>query len=403
MLGNQYGKPGRSTQKFPPESTGARGQEDTIEGDLPEDVLVANRNDQTKDNEANRYRDDEYYASKEFNLEDIEVPVLSVANWGGILLHLRGNVQGYIHAGSNNKWLRFITGRHDLPFYYPEEVEIQKGFMDAFLKGEDSNGWTTPGKIAPVTLTLRKGNVGFNDAKAEKAYTKREESSWPISRTQYTKFYLTPDFGLTTISPRAPKSIVTYKTMGTLDNQQFVQFKTPEFEAETEITGHIVAHLNVSATPEATPSPKEVDMDLHVILRHLDPSGKEVLYTGTTGDGIPLCKGWLRVSLRKVNETHLKHRAYLPYRDYFSTDEQLLEADQVYAVDVEIWPTNVVVEKGGRLVFEVSSGDTHGVGIFQHNSETDRPVSKFSGMNSIHFDTELENYVTLPIIPGIEG
>jgi len=36
-------------------------------------------------------------------MADIEVPLLSVGNWGGILLHLRGNVEGYTHAGSEFK------------------------------------------------------------------------------------------------------------------------------------------------------------------------------------------------------------------------------------------------------------------------------------------------------------
>lgn len=69
-----------------------------------------------EDNEVNKYRDEDYYASRDFNLEGIEVPLLSVANWGGILLHLRGNVEGYTWASSKFKYLRFITGRHDLPF-----------------------------------------------------------------------------------------------------------------------------------------------------------------------------------------------------------------------------------------------------------------------------------------------
>lgn len=66
--------------------------EDTTEGDLSENELSRNRHDQNVDNENNSFLDDEYYSSKAFNLEDIQVPVLSVANWGGILLHLRGNV-----------------------------------------------------------------------------------------------------------------------------------------------------------------------------------------------------------------------------------------------------------------------------------------------------------------------
>ncbi|KAK1846558.1 x-pro dipeptidyl-peptidase (s15 family) protein, partial [Colletotrichum chrysophilum] len=394
VLVNQYGRKDRSKLDFPPDGPGARGQEDTIEGDLPDDVLIANRQDQTKDNEANRFRDDDYYASKEYKLEDIEVPVLSVANWGGILLHLRGNVQGYLAAGSKLKYLRFITGRHDLPFYYPEEVELQKSFLDAFLKGDDRVGWSVPGKVSPVTLTLRKGNVGFNDAQREKAYEKREESAWPIPRTEYTKFFLTSDLGLTAAGPSSESKTVSYKALGSLENQQFVSFATAPFEQETEITGHVVAHLNVSVTPDNTGH--DTDIDLFVTLRHIDPTGQEVFYTGTAGDPVPLVKGWLRVSNRKVHVENPRHKSWLPHREYLSTDVQPVKTGEIYAVDVELWPTNVVVDKGGKIVFEVASGDTQGSGIFQHSSDVDRPAVKFAGLNNIHFGQGLENYVTLP-------
>lgn len=368
VLVNQYGRGGRSALAFPPDGPGARGQEETIEGSLPEDVLRANRRDQTEDNEANRFRDDEYYQSKEYRPEDIEVPVLSVANWGGILLHLRGNVQGYLRAGSKLKYLRFITGRHDLPFYYHDEVELQRSFLDAFLKGEDRVGWSEPGKVAPVTLTLRKGNVGFNDAEKEKAYPKREEKAWPLPNTKYTKYYLTSGRALTTTRP--PGKVLeelTYDALATLDNQSLIQFTTEPFDKETEITGHPVAHVCVSAT-----GPLNTDIDIFVTIRHLDASGEEIFYTGTAGDPVPLCKGWLRTSLRKVHDAHPNHKPWLPHREYLSTDVQPVETGEVYEVDVEIWPTNVIVDKGNKLVFEISSGDTQGSGVFQHNSEIDR-------------------------------
>jgi predicted acyl esterase len=69
---NQYGLPGRAAREW---------GEDTIDGDLPQDVLDANRRDQTVDTAQYRYRDEPYYASKEYDLGQIEVPLLSVANW----------------------------------------------------------------------------------------------------------------------------------------------------------------------------------------------------------------------------------------------------------------------------------------------------------------------------------
>lgn len=65
VVSNQYGKSGRAARSW-----GA----DTIEGDLNEDELVMNRQDQNIDNANNHFRNDLYYASKEYNLEDIEVP-----------------------------------------------------------------------------------------------------------------------------------------------------------------------------------------------------------------------------------------------------------------------------------------------------------------------------------------
>ncbi|KAK4219446.1 putative x-pro dipeptidyl-peptidase protein [Rhypophila decipiens] len=400
VLINQYGLPGRSTLKLPSASNygpGATGQEDTIEGDLPPDVLLANRRDQTVDNEANYFLDDDYYASKDYQLEDIKVPLLSVANWGGILLHLRGNILGYTHAGSEFKYLRCITGRHDLPFYYKEEVEVQKSFLEAFLKGNDTAGWTKPGQIPPATVTIRKGdNVGYNDAEKERAaYEKRAENEWPIARTEYKRFFLDADGGLSSEDGKdgggKEKRTVTYQALGTLDNPQAVQFTTAPFEEETEITGHIVAHVNVSVTP-ASSSTQSPDIDLFLTLRHFSANKTEIYYTGTAGDPVPLCKGWLRVSNRKVNTKSKYNKPWLPHREYLSTDVLQVKAGEVYDVDVEMWPTNVVVGKGERIVFEISSGDTQGSGVFQHCSEVDRPASIFAGENHIHFGDGLDNY-----------
>ena len=89
-------------------------------------------------------------------------------------------------AGSKFKYLRTITGRHDLPFYYDEEVEVQRSFLDAFLKGEDQRGWSRPGEVPIVDLCIRKGAPGYNDAVAERTtFDRRSENEWPIHRTNY--------------------------------------------------------------------------------------------------------------------------------------------------------------------------------------------------------------------------
>ena len=382
VVSNQYGRP-RDEEILLNAKTGGQGPKrpetapETLEGNLSAQERAQNRRDQTIDNREHKFRDEDYYSSKEYDMGDIEVPLLSVANWGGILLHLRGNMEGFYYAGSQQKWLRIITGRHDLPFYYKEEVEIQRSFLDAFLKGEDDVGWTK-GQVPKVDMVLRKGNVGVNDAEAEKTYPRRTENEWPIARTQWTKWFLTPDKSLTqNIEKVKPTTSgqkrvkLSYEALGSLENPQLIQFTTDAFEKETEITGNIVAHLNVSASAFPT-GPTPSDIDLFLTLRHISAEGKEVHYTGTAGDPVPLTKGWLRVSLRRVNTNHPKHRDYLPWREYLSTDVQPVINNEIYEVDVEVWPTNVVFEPGARLQLEVSSGDTQGCGIFRHDDEVDR-------------------------------
>jgi predicted acyl esterase len=354
---NQYGLPGKASRQWGP---------DTIEGDLSEDELARNLCDQTVDNGQHFFRDDPYYASREYNLEDIVTPVLSIGNWGSFMIHLRGNYEGFRLASSEKKFLRMIVGRHDLPFYDDEHVEVQKSFLDAFLKGDDRGGWTD-GSRPPVDLILRKGNIGYNNPKAEKAYQRRFEREWPLARTKYTKFYLTPDQCLAQHPPEVRHARVSYPALGNINNPQLVQFKSEPFEADTEVTGYIVAHLNVSVT--ALPGPTVPhDIELFLTLRHFSADSNEIYYTGITGEPVPLCKGWQRVSLRKVNREHHRHREWLPHRDYFSSDTLPVIPGEIYPVDIEIWATNVIAEKGDSIVLEISSGDTQGSGLFGHDT-----------------------------------
>lgn len=193
---------------------------------------------------------------------------------------------------------------------------------------------------------------------------------------------------------------VSYEGSGTIANPKLIQFTSPVIKAETEITGYIVTHLNISMTPDPELANKdaEKDIDVFLTLRRISPSGKEIFYTGTAGNSVPLKKGWLRVSLHKITSDHPKNRPYLPHREYLSTDVQQL-SDTIYSIDVEILPPNVIIERGGKLVFEVSSGDTQGSRIFSHESEADRPRERFAGINSVCFGERWKNYVVLPVIP----
>ncbi|ORY90085.1 X-Pro dipeptidyl-peptidase protein [Leucosporidium creatinivorum] len=382
----QYGNSQKAVRTWGPEC---------LEGSLSDDELVALRNDQTIDNREHRYLDEPYHHSRAYNLADIQVPTLSVANLGGITLHLRGNVVGYLEAGTPNKWLWFISGRHDLPFYLPHYVALQKSFLDAWLKGEDDRGWLKgPNVDVPaVSLLIRKGNPGFNSNEAEATYVARPETSWPLQRTRYTRFYPQSKPVALALQPSEEETTVELQALGKSDPVQLAF----TFDQETEIAGHPLASLVVSVEKrEDGSAPK--DVDLFITLRHFDAEGKEVFYTGTAGDPVPLCKGFLRASLRAIDETNPRHRDYLPHRNFESKDVSFLEPNQLYTLIVELWPTAVVVSPGGKIVFEIATGDTQGCGIFFHNDPSDRDESTFGGKNVFHLGGKHESWVQLPIV-----
>src|SRR5438045_1932328 len=62
--------------------------------------------------------------------DKITVPMLTVGNWTGFALHLRGNTEAYMRAASKHKKLRIHNGSHVHPFYTDEGKRDQLRFLD---------------------------------------------------------------------------------------------------------------------------------------------------------------------------------------------------------------------------------------------------------------------------------
>ena len=326
----------------------------------------------------------EYWQSRMPDWSKVTVPFLSAANWGGQGLHPRGNFEGFVRAASQEKWLEVHGLEHWTEFYTDYGVALQKRFFGHFLKGEET-GWRQQPRVQLQVRHLDR-------------FVQRMEAEWPLARTKWTRYYLHPaDFSLST-EPANEAESVTYDGFG-----DGVTFLTPPLKKDTELTGPVAAKLYLSSETE--------DADLFLVLRVFAPDLKEIVFAGALDPHTPIGQGWLRASHRKLDP-----KLATAYRPYHTHDEkQPLTPGKVYELEVEIWPTCVVVPAGYRIVLSVRGKDYvypgggarlasmknefTGVGPFLHDDLRDRPGKIFGGKVTLHAGSGKDAYLLLPIIP----
>ncbi len=395
---------------------GERGPRSRATGELvcgPESLtdqqLAANRSDFGNTILAHPLAD-EYHRARTPDWSKITVPFLSAANWGGQGLHPRGNFEGFMRAASAQKWLEAHGIEHWTHFYTDYGREIQKRFFDYFLKGEN-NGWD---KQPRVLLQIR--HIDH--------FEERGEQEWPLARTRWTKFYLNLQEcslhaqdvpGMEAASELAENDAsVSFDAMG-----DGLTFLTPPLAEETEVTGPSAVKLLASSSTE--------DADFFVVLRVFAPDLREVVFQGAIDPHTPVGQGWLRASHRKLDRALSK-----PWRPYHPHDQrEPLPPNEIAELDIEIWPTCIVIPAGYRIGLSIRGKDYEhvvsggklsnfknelkGCGPFLHDDPRDRPPEIFAGRTTLHAGpcsgnapstgrsdsrrSDARPYLLLPVIP----
>ena len=122
-------------------------------------------------------------------------------------------------------------------------------------------------------------------------------------------------------------------------------------------------------------------------------------------------RGWLRASHRAIDPARS-----LPYRPWHRHDlAEPLIPGQVVQLDIEIWPTSLVIPPGYRLAVTIGGRDFEfpgngpwpsiygvpmkGHAVFLHTDLRDRPTGIFGGTTTLVSGPGQPSYLLLPFIP----
>jgi putative CocE/NonD family hydrolase len=307
---------------------------------------------------------DDYWVSKNADLTKITVPAFIVASWSDHGLHTRGTLEAFRKIASTDKYL-LIHGRKKWQFFR-QMVDLQKQFFDRYLKGVDNNEV----KYWPkVRLEVRERFYFGNY---------RTENEWPLARTQHTKLFLNADGILTNNLPRKESSVRYNAKTGS------TQFEY-KFNDKTELTGYMKLKLWVQAEGSD-------DIDLFIAIEKYDHAGDFVRFPHTVlmYDYAPAALGWLRVSHRELDE-----EKSMPYQPVFKHQRELkLKPGEIVPVEIEIWPSSTLFERGEKLRLVVQGRDILTYAAFGHTETVNK------GEHIICTGDKYDSHLLVPVIPA---
>jgi predicted acyl esterase len=313
--------------------------------------------------------DDAYWAAKRPDLSAIDVPALVAASWSDHGLHSRGTLLAYEQL-CGPKWL-VVHGRRKWETYYSAEaLELQRRFLDHFLKGASADWADEPA-------------VRYERRHTRTRYTVRTSTHWPLPHATLQTLYLDAASMMLTPQPNALAQKASYSAVPRRRHPDRVTF-THRFTEDIEITGSMALTVWIS-TDEGT------DLDVFVVVRKRDPAGAMVPFYGYNGyinDGA--AKGWLRGSHRELDDT--RSRPERPFHAHRAIEP--IEPGELTRITVEIWPSSTYFEAGSELVVEIVAHDADLYPVLRHKAAVNR------GTHTIHTGAATPSALVVPLIPA---
>jgi hypothetical protein len=290
----------------------------------------------------------------------IKIPCYMVGRWSAWPIHLAGAFAAYNGINAPKKLMVMETEHPSGPLRpWRDDHDIILRWYDHWLKGMDTGMMGEP----PIRLFLK----GKNEW--------RYENEWPLARTQWTKFYLRGEGGLTRQPPgqdEHPDTFVNKPFALPREVLPGIKYRTPPLEEDMEVTGPVALYFHaVLDRPEAT---------WFVSINDSAPDGTTRLIT----------KGWLRASHRAIDEKRSK--PYQPFHPH--TESTSIEPGKVYEYAIDIRETSILLEAGHRIELVIKGQD----------SSSEDPIwfhlcNLKETKHAIYHSPEYLSYLLVPMIP----
>ncbi|KAL2841855.1 alpha/beta-hydrolase [Aspergillus pseudoustus] len=331
-----------------------------------------------------------YWNSKRPDITKIQVPTYLTASFNSFL-HTMGSIRGYMDIQHAQKWIRFSPFQE---WHDQWAVDAcQKDLISFFTRYLHNvhNGWEEQTPRVRMSI-LRFGQMD--------AISNVPEDDFPLPRTVYKSFYLAKNSLLQHKVPDGD-NFVTHISKDPTSSSIF----TLVFKQRTVLTGLPKAVLYMSC-------PGSDDMDVYVMLRKLDTSGKpmhclNVPWSSIGPDSfeeIPEKKatdllvykgpvGILRASHREVDNHRSLHENY-PFHPH--STPQKLQPSEVVKLEIGIFATSIEFEAGEALQLQISGQLLQDASFDAIRDETRNHHNQ--GLHHVHFGTKYPSHIVLPFV-----
>jgi predicted acyl esterase len=320
----------------------------------------------------------------------VNVPVLYYGGWydifsqGTINSFVTSHTQGGPGARGRCRLIMgpWVHGGLPRKLRYPNNAKPQLAlwaleWMTRHLKGADKAGARRPKPIRYYVM-------GACEEEKAPGNVWRSAATWPLPSKTVAHYFHKGNL-LSTHKPTDASASASYDydpknpvptrggtnltiANGPMDQRpvenrpDVILFTTPELSAPVEATGRIKVKLWVSSSCK--------DTDFTAKLCDVYPDGRSMLVV----DGIIRAR----------------------YRESFS-QPKLMAPGKVYPIEIDLWSTSIIFNKGHRIRVAVSSSNAP---RFGPNPNTGEPMAKSQGplvaRNTIYFDKDRPSHIVLP-------